>query len=108
MENIEIPIYLGDSAIVPSVVAIDGIECYHYEVSNIKKPLTVVLPTRLVKDSNFSVFMNELQRYVKTDDAGILFSVIKQSLNKREQESLKLLELIKSFAEDLTILHKKQ
>ena len=34
IENIEIPIYLGDSAIVPISKVIDNIDCYAYSISN--------------------------------------------------------------------------
>lgn len=37
IEDIEIPIYLGDSAIIPTLKDIDGIECYYYSITNLKK-----------------------------------------------------------------------
>lgn len=106
LENIEIPIFLGDSAIVPSIKIIDGIECFYYEVSNKKKTLEVLLPIRLVKDPDFSAFMNQLQSYVKTDDADILFAVISQKLTEKEKKSDVLVKYLKNFAKDLTELHK--
>ena len=49
LSNIEIPIYLGDSAIIPTKETIDGIVCYKYSVTNLKAPFDVILPERFVK-----------------------------------------------------------
>lgn len=108
LEDIEIPIYLGDSAITPTNEAVDGIECYKYSISNHKKSFDVVLPTRLVRQKDFGKMMSSLQTAVKTDDGNILFEMLKAKLSEKEKESETLLTVIKSMSSDLIELHKNK
>ena len=65
VENVEIPIFLGDSAIVPISKNIDGIDCYAYSISNNKYgALDVILPKSFVEKSDFGKTMSELQALV--------------------------------------------
>ena len=48
LNDIEIPVYLGDSAILSQKIKLDGIECYSYEINNLKEPFEVVFPVRFV------------------------------------------------------------
>ena len=43
-DDIEIPIYLGDSANIPTKFCIDGIECYQYIVNTKQENINVILP----------------------------------------------------------------
>ncbi len=107
IKDVEIPIYLGDSAIVPLSIIVDDIECYSYSVSNLKcDNFDVVLPKRFVKSIQFGKTMSSLQCMVKTDNAGLLYSVITKELNETELKSEKLLSAIKSMADSLVYLHK--
>ncbi len=106
INNIDIPIYLGDSAITPIREEIDGINCYSYNVSNQKIPFKVVFPERLVKENEFSNFMSQLQACVKTDNSEILIAAIEEHLTEEELNSNTLTSLIKKFAENLVQLHK--
>ena len=106
LHDIEIPIYLGDSAILAEKVIIDNIECYKYSVSNLKEPFEVILPVRYVKLPNFGQIMSELQACVKTDDYEILYNVIVSKLNESEKNSKKLMKYIKDMSKKLVMLHK--
>lgn len=53
VKDIEIPVYLGDSAIMPTKEIIDDIACYKYSVNNNKKSFDVILPSRFVEQKNF-------------------------------------------------------
>ncbi len=106
IKNVDIPIYLGDSAIIPIREEIDGIDCYSYSVTNQKLPFKVVFPVRLVKETEFCNFMNQLQAYVKTDNKEILITAIEEQLTDEELESSMLIELIQDFADNLVQLHK--
>ena len=53
IKDIEIPIYLGDSAITPTRENIEGISCYKYSIRNNKKSFDVILPSRFVEQKNF-------------------------------------------------------
>lgn len=106
LQNIEIPIYLGDSALTPTREQIDNINCYKYSVVNNKKSFDVILPVRLVKQHNFGNIMSSLQTAVKTDSESILFEMIKGNLSQEEISSKKLISSIKLLSSNLIELHK--
>lgn len=106
VENIEIPVYLGDSAITPTRESVDGIDCYKYSVVNNKKSFDVVLPVRFVNLKDFGKIMSSLQSAVKTDNSQILFEIICGNLSNEEKKSSQLLVLLKSMSDDLVELHK--
>ena len=106
LRDIEIPIYLGDSAIVPEIKMIDGIQCYHYIVKNEKRDIEVLLPSRFVKGKEFGREMNRLQAIIKTDDNKVVYEALLNVLNKREAKSHTIKNSIKKLSEQLTFLHK--
>jgi len=107
MKNIEIPVYLGDSAILAQKIILDGITCYKYSVSNNKKPFDVILPERYVKLPDFGKIMSELQACVKTESSTILAEVILDRFTKDEKQSKQLVDSISELAVALTDLHRK-
>ena len=106
MQDTEIPVYLGDSAILAERVMVDGISCYQYSVENNKKPFKVTLPERYVKLPDFGKIMYELQACVNTDDPNILFAVLVEKLSAEEKASATLMGLIRELSFALTELHK--
>ena len=106
VEAVEIPIFLGDSAIVPSQIKIDNIECYSYKIDNLKcKGFEVILPRRMVAEKSFGKMMSDLQALVKTDNAEVLFTAISQQLSEIELNSEELVNKIKKLSENLVFLH---
>lgn len=105
MKNTEIPVYLGDSAILAERIVIDDIPCFKYSVSNNKKPFDVILPERYVKLPDFGKVMCELQACVKTDESDILFAVLSEKLTDYERKSEILMSKIKELSISLTDLH---
>lgn len=108
VHDIEIPVYLGDSAILAEKIVIDNIPCYKYSVSNIKEPFDVVLPERYVEQKQFGKIMSELQACVKTENSDILFSVLVNDFNKKERKSKALMSTIRQLSDTLVLLHKNQ
>lgn len=107
IEDIEIPIYLGDSAIIPTLKTIDEIECYYYSINNLKSnSFDVVLPKRIVELPSFGKIMSSLQAMVKTDNPDALFRVIENQLSDQEKSSTILINSIRELAKSLTYLHK--
>lgn len=107
VENIEIPIYLGDSAIIPTLKVIDNIECYFYSINNLKrKSFNVVLPKRMVMLPSFGETMATLQAMVKTGNPDALFRVIIKEFTDKEKKSDELLKHIRSLSENLIFFHK--
>ena len=84
LEDIEIPVYLGDSVIIPTEEIVDNIKCYRYSVDNKKKTVDVIFPERLVMRKDFGKIMSSMQSGVKTDQASILVEMIKENLNEEE------------------------
>lgn len=106
LADIEIPVYLGDSAIIPKKIVIDGIECYSYKIVNNKLPFESILPVHFVKSVDFEKNMNELQSLVKTDKAEILYLSIFNQLSDEEKKSTLLLHKIQEMSSNLITLHK--
>lgn len=107
VQNVEIPIYLGDSAVTPTKEQIDDITCYMYSVSNKKKSFDVILPARFVEQKNFGKIMASLQTAVKTNDEKILYEMILGQLSDSEKKSSELIKEIKIMSNNLVELHKK-
>lgn len=106
VKDVEIPIYLGDSAIIPSQCLLDGIECFSYVINNLKcEAIEIILPKRLVRQKDFGQMMSRLQALVKTDNADVLYNVIVSTLNEKERDSERLLSHIRSLADSLVFLH---
>lgn len=107
VKDIEIPVYLGDSAIIPALTECGGVACYAYSIGNLKcESIEVILPKRFVEQDNFGQIMNEMQAFVKTEQPQILYKVIYNKLNESERRSGDLLEKIRSLCETLVLLHK--
>lgn len=106
LHDVEIPIYLGDSAIVPTKETIDDIECYKYSVTNEKLPFDIILPARFVKLPDFGKIMSELQTCVKTDDESILYEMLVSKFDSKEISSTKLCDSVKLLAKNLVNLHR--
>lgn len=106
VQNIEIPVYLGDSVITPTREVIDSIECFKYSVANHKKSFDVILPVRFVKCRDFGRTMYSLQTAVKTNDEKILFEMIKGNLSSQERKSSVLIQHLKRMSADLVELHR--
>lgn len=107
IKDIEIPIYLGDSAIIPQKTTVDSIPCYSYSVNNLKnESIKVVLPVRFVRQKSFGKIMNHLQRLVNAEDTDVLFKAITKNLNAKEMASPELIEDIRHMSEQLVTLHK--
>ncbi len=108
IQNVEIPVFLGDSAVVPVSVLIDDIECYKYQIDNTQKGFSVVLPKRLVKTDTFTQDMNQLQSLVQVEDTNLLYEAFCKLLSPEEQQSLKLKECLEQLSQDLVALHQQQ
>ncbi len=106
IKDVEIPVYMGDSAIIPKTQDVGGVVCYAYSINNLKSEcFEVVLPSRLVKEKNFGNLMSELQAIIKAERADVLYNFIYDKLNEDEVACKELLEKIASLCEDLVYLH---
>ena len=109
VEDIEIPIFLGDSAIVPISKTIDGIDCYYYSINNNKYgSLDVLLPKSFVNKPDFGKAMSDLQALVKAESANVLYSKIVEDFSEREKRCDTLMSSILRLSENLVTLHKNK
>ena len=102
-DDIEIPIYLGDSANIPTKFCIDGIECYQYIVNTKQENINVILPSSFVENEKFFSKMSQIQAIIKTEDTELLYDKFIQAIG--ENLNAKISENIKQLAEQLIRLH---
>jgi len=104
-ENIEIPIYLGDSANIPNKQKINEVECYSYTVTTKQENINVVLPSSFVESEEFFYTMSQIQAIIKTEDEELVFQKFIDSINDNSiNEEIK--SLIKILSKQLVELHK--
>jgi len=104
-EDIEIPIYLGDSANIPRKLTYDGIDCYSYVVTTKQENIHVVLPVSFVESTNFFSSMSHIQAIVKTEDEDLVFQKFIDSIGL-DTLNLEIKSLIKNLSSQLVELHK--
>ncbi len=109
IKDVEIPIYLGDSAIVPISKLVDDIDCYYYSINNNRNgALKVLLPKDFVDKQDFGKLMSKLQALVKAECPSILFDKIVEHFTEKERSSTLLMDAIRNLSEELVNLHKNQ
>ena len=65
-DEIEIPIYLGDSSYVPVKVIVDDVSCLKYTINTLKGPLEIIIPESAVRDTSlFSKTMSDIEYSIK-------------------------------------------
>lgn len=106
VKDIEIPIFLGDSAIVPIQKQVNGIDCYYYSINNNKYgALNVLLPKSLVDRPDFGKTMSKLQALVKAESSSVLYSKIIETFSEKEKGCKELMDSVKQLSKDLVKLH---
>ncbi len=106
IKDIEIPIFLGDSAIVPVLKDIDGILCYAYSINNNKYgKLDVLLPKSFVDRPDFGKTMSSLQALIKAENSVVLCSKILEFFTEEEKNNTTIMNSIKKLSEDLVCLY---
>lgn len=107
VRDIEIPVYLGDSALVPVREVIDGFNCYSYSIHNLKdETIHVVLPERIVESDGFVRLMSDIQSMVNVESEDAIMTVLEAQLTAKERDSLTLLSHLQSLANSLVRLHR--
>lgn len=96
-EELEIPVYLGDSSYVPKLKVYDGIQCLEYTINTLAAPIDILIPASMVSDPFlFSKAMTELELYIKNfDEVGayrrLSLLIPAEDLTKPIQEQLQKL-----------------
>ena len=106
-EDIEIPIYLGDSANLPQKIFIGEVECIKYEIKTQKQTIEIVLPTSFVFSADFSKVMFSLQTLVKAEQPKGIYNCIIEKIPETEQTE-EIQNKIQTLSENLVFLHKNK
>ncbi|TBN03227.1 hypothetical protein EYD45_09430 [Hyunsoonleella flava] len=104
-DDIEIPIYLGDSANIPTKVELNKVNCYKYTVNTKQENIDVVLPSSFVESSEFFSQMSQIQAIIKAEDPGLVYQKFADNINQSDLNDEVTDKLI-SLSNQLVRLHK--
>ncbi|MEI4550343.1 Eco57I restriction-modification methylase domain-containing protein [Pseudoalteromonas spongiae] len=102
-EEIEIPIYLGDSSYVPAPKMLGNVSCVTYSIATLKGPLEITIPKSAIEDTNvFSKSMTDIEYFIKSlDENGVYDTLLNlcHPSDRTEEVQSTLLLLAKQFVE---------
>lgn len=108
LENLVIPVYLGDSSYVPEKVVISGVSCLRYELKTLKEPISIELPIKIVQDtSHFVELMYQYEKCVKNKDKNAASKLLLDKLDKGDKKK-EIVERIASLTDQLVNLEQKK
>ena len=103
-DDIEIPIYLGDSANIPSKLKLEAVKCYQYTVNTKQENINVILPSSFVESEDFFYQMSQIQAIIKAEDSDLVFNKFIENIPSEDFNS-EVSESVKSLSEQLVRLH---
>lgn len=103
-DDIEIPIYLGDSANIPNKVKIGETVCYEYSINTKQEKIQVLLPSSFVENKSFFSSMSQIQAIIKTEDSDLVYNKFIQNF-ALDHINDEILEFIKNLSIQLVRLH---
>ncbi len=106
IQDLVIPVYLGDASYVPAKVDLGGVPCFEYHLRTLKRPIHVVLPIVLVEDTaKFVKLMHRYEYEVKSKRIGRAIAVIVDAL-PREVCSPEVIAHIEQLSANLVALER--
>lgn len=105
-ENIEIPVYLGDSAKLPHIFESNGIKYVEYQIATQRATIDAVLPLHFVESSRFLPTIYKWQTFIKSEQPEILRSFIIKEFNDCSDELI--LDQIDKLSRTLVTLHREK
>ncbi len=106
-ENIEIPIYLGDSANIPKKVMLDNLDCYEYTITTKQYDINVVLPSVFVENKDFFSMMGDIQKIIKSGESTLVYSKFLDSIGEHHLNDEAKARIF-NLSEQLSDLHNKK
>lgn len=104
---IEIPVYLGDAACIPTAIDLDGVSALSYTLPTAMGPLDVALPLNLAKKgASFGAVMREVERAVIALDAPSAAHALRKGVGA-EAAVPAVAEAIAHFVDALVALEKQ-
>lgn len=105
-DDIEIPIYLGDSANIPTKYIVGTTVCYEYTVNTIQENIKVLLPSSFVEKKSFFSLMSQIQAIIKTENEQLVYEKFIQNILP-EDINTEIENSIKNLSSQLVRLHKQ-
>ena len=106
-EDIEIPIYLGDSANLPQKIFVGEIECIKYDIKTQKQTIDIILPTSFVFCDDFPKIMFSLQTLVKAEQPIEIYNRVIENIPEIERTD-EIQSQIQTLSGNLVFLHKNK
>ncbi len=105
--EIEIPIYLGDSSYVPRKRIYDNVDCLEYTINTLASPIDILVPTSMVSDAlEFSKAMTSIELYIHNLDENGVYTCLEKLVDVSDlTESIK--RQIHKLADVLVDLERK-
>lgn len=105
-DDIEIPIYLGDSANIPTKIIVNKTECYQHIINTKQEDINIVLPSSFVERNDFFFLMSQIQSIIKAEDHNLVYEKFIENIDKSELND-EIINQIKILSEQLITLHQK-
>lgn len=84
-----IPVYLGDAAVIPERVTLEGVECLTYTLKTLKTPITTTIPVSLAKDTpNFMLLMLNYERQIQAQNHDAARQVLLDAMKPKDRKFL--------------------
>ena len=84
-EELEIPIYLGDSSYVPKKCLYDNVDCLEYTINTLVKPINIIIPCSMVSDtSEFSRVMTSIELNIRALDETTTYNKLEALVDPKD------------------------
>lgn len=106
-QELEIPIYLGDSSYVPRNKVYDGIDCLEYTINTLLAPIEILVPASMVSDPfAFSQAMTRIELFIRNLDEDNTYLCLEKLVAPSDLTHL-VKEQIRKLATELVELEKR-
>ena len=106
-EELEIPVYLGDSSCVPSRRTFDGVECLEYTIKTLRDPIEILVPVSMVRDAfEFSKAMSKIELFIRNQDVEETYNCLEELVLSCDLTN-KIKKQIRKLAKGLVKLEKR-
>lgn len=106
-DEIEIPVYLGDSSYVPKKRTYDNVECLEYTINTLASPIDILVPASMVSDAlAFSKAMTAIELFVRNLDENSVYECLEKLVSVSDLTNL-IKEQIHKLADTLVDLERK-
>lgn len=107
IQNLVIPVFLGDASYVPETVIVSDVDCLRYELRTLRDPISVELPKSIVENTpRFVRLMYKYECLVRAQDTDTASHLLIRALTKSSRKP-PIERRIFSLTEQLVALERK-